>query len=526
MLDDAIILAVASPPGQGARGIVRLSGVGSFGLLALLAADEIPARRGVYRTRLRLPGGAPALLPCLALCFPAPASYTGEDIVELLLPGNPALLERVIDAFLAASRMHPGLDVRRAGPGEYSARAFLNGRLSLAQAEGVAAAIAARSDAELQAAALLARGEAGEFARQIADQLAEALALVEAGIDFTDQEDVVIIAPADLLVRLTDVARTLRARLDRAVGVESLQAIPWVVLAGAPNAGKSTLFNALLGRNRAVVSAVAGTTRDVLTEPLVVSHPPSAVSHQFSALRGQPTDMIPPPITDHPLSPAASVPGSPSAAEVMLVDAAGLDDAGVNFLDDAMRQAASDALRRAELILLCVPYGDSLPESIARSRIDPADPRVLVVRTKADVASQESPDSRHQPSAGSRHLHPGHRDAMTDGQQPVTVCALTGLGLDDLRAAIAGCLAGRAVALAADALALQPRHESGLRAALASVEEAAAMVEAQAPRRVLVAPELIAAGLRSALDELAEVAGDVTPDDVLGRIFGRFCIGK
>lgn len=494
MLDDSIILAVASPPGRAARGLVRLSGAGSFDLLPRLAQGCGDASRGARPVRLRLsPSDGGAELPCLALHFPGPASYTGEDVIELFLPGNPVLLERVIDALLDAAD-GVGLAARRAGPGEFTARAFLNGRLSLTQAEGVAASIAARSDAELRAAALLTGGELGNFARSLADDLADALALVEAGIDFTDQEDVIVMAPADLLGRLTDIGGRLRARLDRAVGFESLQAIPWVVLAGAPNAGKSTLFNALLGRPRAVTSALAGTTRDVLVEPIVVSRQPSTISRQ-------------------------------PEAEVMLVDVAGLDDAAGSFLDAAMRDAARQAIDRAELVLLCVPGDAPTPGAEALRWIDPADPRVLMVRTKADAGRGQPSSRSHQPSAVAQPRTADHWESTT-GHGPISVSAHTGEGLEALRVAIAERLAGRAVSLAADALALQPRHESGLRAALASIEEAAALLAPRKQERALAAPELIAACLRSALDDLAEVAGDITPDDVLGRIFGRFCVGK
>ena len=282
-----------------------------------------PWTRGVRPARFV---GPVTRMPVLLLAFPAPRSYTGQAAVELSLPGNPVLLERIVDELIESARGR-GIDARRAEPGEFTARAFLSGRLSLTQAEGVAATIAARSDADLSAARLLSSGDMGTLARRLADDVAAALALVEADIDFTDQEDVVAIAPADLLERLDPVERAIDDQLSRAVGREHLDAIPWVVLTGAPNAGKSTLFNALLGHERAVVSSEAGTTRDVLTEPLALAGPR---------------------------------PGHGTRPEVMLVDLAGRDPS-YDPLNRQMQEHARAAIERAELILHCAPIGEPTP---------------------------------------------------------------------------------------------------------------------------------------------------------------------
>ncbi len=428
----AVILAVASPPGRSLRGIVRVSGPACFALLGtdLHGADRA---RGARPARLHADG---LDLACLALFSPAPRSYTGEASVELQLPGSPPLLDRVIDALLASGRLR-GIAARRAEPGEFTARAYLNGRMTLTEAEGVAATIAARSDAQLRAAGLLSAGRLATMAHELAERLARSLALVEAGIDFTDQDDVVAIAPDDLCTQLSLVRHRVDAVLEHAVGSEQLEAIPWVVLAGPANAGKSTLFNALLGHRRAVVSSVAGTTRDVLTEPLTI---------------------------DTPHGPA----------EVMLVDIAGADSAAGD-LDEKMQDAAARAINRADLVIRCA-----------------------------------------------RGLAP----APADDEIPVHVDALTDTGLDDLRHRIAERLADRAVSLSADTLALLPRHEAALRSAQRNLLDALDLVEPIRDQQTLSQPELVAASLRMALDELAGLAGDVTPDDILGRIFATFCVGK
>jgi tRNA modification GTPase len=451
------ILAIASPPGRSARGIVRISGPGTLALLDQ-GADDPGACSGARRMLIE-----PFGLPCLALLFRGPRSYTGDDSAELQLPGNPALLERVIDGLLARARRR-GLDARRAGPGEFTARAFLNGRLTLTQAEGVAATIAARSDAELRAAALLRSGRLGSLAESLADRVAAALALVEAGIDFTDQDDVIAITPDDLRRRLQAVHDEMASVLKRAVPMEHLEAIPWVVLAGPPNAGKSTLFNALLGRERAVVSPTAGTTRDVLAEPL-------------------------------------KVPTAHGEAEVMLIDLAGLDESNADPLHRLMQAHARRAMDRAELTLVCVPP-DAAPA--------PAAPRQIVVRTKADGRQPCS-----TPATGTG-----------DGGAAIVVSARTGAGLAALRTEIGRHLTNRAVSLSADAAALSPRHEAALRSACEHVSEALLLLQQVEPAAMIEQAEMVAALLRTALDDLGSFAGRITPDDVLGRVFASFCIGK
>ncbi|MCI0675647.1 MAG: 50S ribosome-binding GTPase [Phycisphaerales bacterium] len=405
-------------------------------------------------------------LPVYALRFPGPHSYTGEDSIEIQLPGNPILLERVIDALIDSADQR-GIEARRAFPGEFTARAYLNGRISLTQAEGVAATIAAQSDAQLRAAQMLTGGRLGSFAHDLADDLASALALVEAGIDFTDQEDVIAIAPADLLDRLTNLKQRIDDQLNRSVGTEQLQTIPWVVLAGEPNAGKSALFNALLGRERAVVSPTAGTTRDALCEPLTIS-------------------------TAH------------GPAEVMLVDLAGLDDQDAAAINRAMQSAARQALDRAELILQCVPMNENQPPSIADNQV--------LVRTKSDLPP--TLPTQHSASSGGGTQH------------SLAVSAFTGRNLEVLCQMIANRLADRAVSLAADALSLQPRHEAALRSAAVNLSAAIDLVAPIRADRSLGNPELLAASMRSALDDLSSLAGDITPDDILTRVFATFCIGK
>ncbi len=445
------IVAVSSPPGRSTRGLVRTSGTAALALARSVGAiDFADEPRGLYRGRFDLGSTS---FPVLVLIFRGPRSYTGDDIVEFFAPGHPVLLERMVDRLIdiGTAQEHA---VRRAEPGEFTARAFFRGRLTLTQADGVAATISARSDAELRAAHLMSNDALGQFALELAGQLARALALVEAGIDFTDAEDVVPIAPADLCAELTAMKQAIAAQLDGAVGTEVLEAIPWVALAGPPNAGKSTLFNALLRRPRAIVSPERGTTRDVLVEPLVVS-------------------------------------GAHGPAEVLLADVAGEED-GVRPIERAMQEARHGAQQRAELVLRCVPPDEAPPDAGLNE---------LIVLTKRDLRD----------------------DAMPVTTDSLAVCARSGDGVDELRRAIATRLADRAVSLSGGELVLRPRHDRALR--LAEQELDAAQVLAQSGG-LRTAPELVAAALRLALDEIGVLAGTMSPDDVLDHVFGSFCIGK
>ncbi len=458
-MSNAPIIAVSSPPGRSHRGLIRITGPDLAPLIdAVLNPSPTPRTLTTCTLKaqglpssLKAPGLPSRGLPVLALYHRGPHSFTTHDVLEIQCPGNPALLDRLLHRLLDAMRQTLGVG-RIAEPGEFTQRAFLAGRIDLTRAEGIAATISATADAQLAAARLLRTGRLGQWAVELVDRFAQALALVEAGIDFVDQDDVTPIAPRALDGRLDDARRTIESLLKRSRSWSAIEALPWVVLVGPPNAGKSTLFNALLGRTRAVVSDVAGTTRDVLTEPLRIGD-----------------------------------------GEVMLVDIAGLDRPE-QMLDHAMQAAARDAIDRAELIVLLDPEMPPPREDVA----------VVRVRPKADL-----PGPRRGPAV-----------------EAVEVSGVTGQGLDELRARIAAALRDRAVSLAGEMLALQPRHEAQLRAALGAVHSARQMLAGQIDSPQLQEMELIAGVMREALDHLAALGGQMTPDDVIGKIFATFCIGK
>jgi tRNA modification GTPase len=347
---------------------------------------------------------------------PGPSSYTGDDVVELLVPGGEAILGRIMNGLVREAEGH-GTPLRHAGPGEFTARAYLNGRIDLLQAEGIAEAIRAETDSQLRAAHLMSDGGLGSVAGSLVEELTRLTALVEAGIDFTDQEDVVAIANESLVDALDAHLAELDRRLRGAASMERLESVPRVVLAGPPNAGKSSLFNALVGSERTVVAAVEGTTRDVVTEPLRIP-------------------------TDH------------GDLEVLLSDLAGFDATDATgtatdpLIEQAMQAHARDAVERADLVVRCTAPGQE-PVSL------PPDIRCLEVMTKSDL--------------------PGARGAGL----PVSV--RTGSGVDALLTSIAARMGGNSNVLAAGVFALTHRHRETLERTMDAMQQARDLATQAAP---------------------------------------------
>ncbi|OAB62392.1 hypothetical protein AY599_09080 [Leptolyngbya valderiana BDU 20041] len=445
----SIIVAPATPMAPGRRAVVRLSGIGVFDAVDALATSPIDRSRGVGPVRLRLPVGE---LPTLAVRLSGPHSYTGEDTIEIFLPGSPTVVTALVRALIA----QPG--VRHAEAGEFSARAYLNGRLSLEQAEGVAATIAASTDAQLEASHRLLSGQSGRRYAAMVDQLASLLALVEAAADFSEEEHVVPIAAGTLHARLQTLHDALHREMTGRSGKESLSARPLVVLAGAPNAGKTSLFNALLGRTRSVVSSIEHATRDAVVEPLRLEHP----------------DL--------------------GAIECELADLPGLQDQSIALLADdeqaSVQSVIDAAMEQADLVLLCDPEAryDSIGTGHATIRL----------RTKADAVG-------------------------VDAAGAMAVSVRTGLNLDSLRLAIAEALDQARQDVNAGLL---PRHHALATTALHSLHRAIESVSDDPPEGLPAEGELVAAEMRLALDALGELGGKVSPDEVLGRIFASFCVGK
>jgi tRNA modification GTPase len=451
------IVAIASPPGKGAIGIVRVSGPDvprvAHGIVGRLPAPRV-AELGVFRAA---DGGG--LDQGLALYFPAPASFTGEHVLELQGHGGAIVLDGIVRRLLE-------LGCRPARPGEFSERAFLNGKLDITQAEAVADLIDASTDAAARAAVRSLQGEFSARVQELQAQLTELRAYVEAAIDFPDEE-IEFLAQAALAQRLTGLFAGFESLTAAARQGTLLRDGLTVVIAGKPNAGKSSLLNRLAGYDAAIVTALPGTTRDVLRERLQID--------------GMPLHLI-------------DTAGLRAAADVIEAEGIRRAEREMRHADRLLyvvdantfgaSAAAGDATARLAVELARLPHG--IPVTVVFNKID-----VLGVPLHADLAATPA---------------------------RIDLSAATGAGVGRLRdhlKAIAGFRGADAGTLSA-----RRRHLDALTRARAHVESAA---QALTSRR---GAEFFAEDLRLAQQALGEITGEFTSDDLLGTIFGSFCIGK
>lgn len=445
------IAAIATPPGRGAVGMLRLSGPLAPRICEMLAGALPPPRQAVLRNfvdnaGLRIDQG-------LLLYFPAPRSYTGEDVIEFQGHGGPMVLSLLLQAACAAG-------ARPARPGEFSERAFLNGCLDLAQAEAVADLIDASSRSAVRAALHSLQGEFSRRVQGLLDELIAVRADLEAALDFAD-EDVPWITPQTLHDRIAGLVEIITDLMREAAQGRRLREGMTVAIAGQPNVGKSTLLNRLAGAEAAIVSPHAGTTRDLLREHI-------------------------------------SVDGLP----LTVVDTAGLRDSADPVEQEGVRRAWG-ALEKAELILFLADDRDGLTDADQQllARLPP-DVETLLLFNKCDL------------SGGT----PG-RSRDPQGRVSLRLSAAAGLGLELLAAEIRRA-AGFSGSGAEGLFTARTRHMEALRHAQASLR----LARAHAAKTT--APELIAEELRLAQQALDEITGRFTSEDLLGRIFSSFCIGK
>lgn len=471
-LDDTIV-ALSSGWVPSPIGVLRLSGPQAVELVRSIVSGPfaVPAGAvpGLSDVMVRV---SPEIeLPATLLVFLAPRSYTGQDLVEIHTVGSLPLLRE-----LAGRLIDRG--ARRALPGEFTARAFLNGRLDASQVDGVFALIHAADGAAARQAARRSRGAYGQRIRDLGERLADLLARVEAGIDFVEEEDVRFItaeqlgsAVEELLAELSDFDTDGRDR--------GQAGRPHIALAGLPNAGKSTLFNALIGHERAITSPILGTTRDVLSAEVLLGGVP-----------------------------------------VVLQDCAGLGG-GPEELERAAHVAAELAADQADLVLWVHDCAErwSPSESAACARI-PKSRRVLVL-SKLDRLGEQALATWDR--AGGSWSWPV--DDVGGGQSVpapgfaarVCVSAARGIGLDSLAAAAMRVLAG--------ASAGATHHVAGeLREARGALARVGGLIRDQAGD--LRSAELVALELRLALERVRTAELGPLAEDVLGRIFSQFCVGK
>ena len=485
MHDARPIAAIATAAGRGAIGVVRISGRGVASLMPALIGRSIEARRASLVPFLDAQG-AP-IDRGLALFFPGPASYTGEDSIELHGHGGPVVLRRVLARVLEAGQ---SIGLRLAEPGEFTERAFLNGKLDLAQAEAVADLIDAGSERAARAAVRALEGAFSQTVSVLASRLLELRTLVEATLDFPEEElDFLQAAQAtQQLDRCVEQLREVRAAARRgALLSEGLT----VVLVGEPNVGKSSLLNALAGAELAIVTPIAGTTRDRIAQAIQIE-----------------------------------------GVAIEVVDTAGLRDTE----DEIERLGIArswQAVARGDLILHLID-GRAVDTEAVRAieagiaaRIGRAVP-VLRVMNKIDLldAAARARLGVVASCSGSAHI-PGIEDqeppleGKQAGETGLAISALTGEGLDALRDRLLRVAGGDVGAGSETTFTARARHIEALDAAAGHLAAGQAMLAQGA-----LSLELLAEELRLAHEALGRITGRVSADQLLGEIFGKFCIGK
>ena len=462
------IVAIATAPGRGAVGIVRVSGKGLGVLVEAVCGRTLRPREATYLP-FRDAVGQP-IDQGLALFFPAPHSYTGEDVLELQAHGGPVVLQLLLARCLeAGAQAHPATGqpalpgLRVAQPGEFTERAFLNDKIDLAQAEAIADLIDASTTAAARSASRSLTGAFSHEIHALRDALIHLRMLVEATLDFPEEE-IDFLRKADARGQLSNLKQTLSQVMQRARQGALLREGIQVVIAGQPNAGKSSLLNALAGAELAIVTPIAGTTRDVVQQTIQIEGVPLHVL-DTAGLRESEDE----------------------------VERIGIARAWAHIAD------ADAVLLLHDLTRMQTPEYATEDAAIAATMAEklPASVPVIHLWNKRDAA----------PCA-----------AVPDGG--IALSARTGEGLDALRARLLQVVGWQAGA--GDGLFIaRERHLQALARAAGHLQAAGAHLEGPAPMLDLLAEEL-----RLAQNALAEITGEFTADDLLGVIFARFCIGK
>ena len=469
------IAAISTGPGVGAVSMIRVSGSESLDILGRMTVGVCFQERRMCYCKVYDPVSGVLLDQCVAVYFKGPRSFTGEDSVEIFGHGGRYVTSRLLEGVLAAG-------ARLAYPGEFSQRAFLNGRIDLSQAEAVMGVISAQGERECQEALKQLSGSVSRGIGEIRDLLIEASVWIETSIDFSDEEQFDVFPRDRILGILRDVIERLR-RLKRA-GERAKSEGFRVVIVGEPNAGKSSLFNLLLGRERAIVTPISGTTTDLIDDVLELS-----------------------------------------GERYLLTDTAGLTQSE-NPIERIGVERARVAGEHADFVIW-------IWDSVSMTSFDDSDllrvlfqrsseGRLLIVLNKSDL-TDEVPDSGgdfyqvQRPGLLSqfRSRYPEYADTAT-----VTMSAKSREGLDSVESALRAMAARYRSETGDESLVSSVRHLSLIGSALESLERAVSGLES------CLALEFPASDVREAVESLGSITGVIAADDVLSSIFGQFCIGK
>ena len=451
------IVAISTPPGRGGIGIVRLSGPEARLIAEPLLKLRHPLAPGQARFAEVLDAEKSTLDEAVVTFFAAPNSYTSEDVVEIAAHGSPVLLEYLVRQAIAAG-------ARLAEPGEFTERAFLSGRLDLTQAEAVHDLIESQT---LHQARIAAQQLGGALSRRIApikESLIKLIAELEAGVDFVE-DDLDLLTTPQILTQLNPIQTALTELAQTFSYARIVRDGFTLAIVGRPNAGKSSLFNRLVERDRAIVTAAPGTTRDLIVERV--------------AMDGIPVD---------------------------IVDTAGLRTEHTSQLDEAEAigiAKSREALADADILLLVADATQPLqPEDLDLLNSN-TNQRTILVYNKSDLLSPTATPSNEAPS----------------GLPSTQASALTGAGVAELRSRIVSLVTAGA-STSDSALVTNLRQQQAVTSALQSLTLAQIATTKNTPHEILLLD------LHEALNALDALTGTTTPDDILQRIFSTFCIGK
>lgn len=444
-------MAIATPPGRGGIGVVRLSGPDSrpMAITMLRLKHELEPGRASFAELIE-PGTGERIDEAVVTFFAKPHSYTTDDVVEISAHGSPVVLRHVVELALTQG-------ARLAEPGEFTMRAFLNGRLDLTQAEAVRDLIESQTLYQAKVAAQQLEGALSKRLQPIKKRLVDLIAVMEAGIDFAE-DDVAVLPEKKILERIAEVEQPLEALKSSFAYGRLVHEGFTLAIVGRPNVGKSSLFNRLVERERAIVTATPGTTRDLVTETV--------------ALGGIP---------------------------LRLIDTAGIRQSTEEAESIGIRKSY-EALTDADMVVVVLDSSAGLVEDdwklleAARTR------RALVAANKADL--------RRAPV-----LHP-------DGLKIISTSALTGTGIEELRAEILDAISGNRSSEQETGFLTNVRHQRLVEESLMSLAAGKRAVTGKIPH------EMIMIDLYGALRPLDAITGETTADDILNLIFSSFCIGK
>jgi len=469
-LNDTIV--ALSSPGGGARTIVRIAGDKTVEVCRRIFRGFVPkGKGGVFCGDVAI--DEELRVDAALYLFLAPHSYTGEDIAEIHIAANPAVAEALIGKLLRGG-------LRMAGPGEFTARAYLNGKIDLAQAEAVNEVVVSSNTFQLAAAEQLLSGRLSESVGQARSAIMDCLSLIEAGLDFSG-EDIEFIGRQEAVERLSGIRKQLEDLLAGGISYESVMDLPTVGVAGAPNAGKSSLVNALLGSQRSIVSHERKTTRDVLTGVLTLSH-----------------------------------------CRCVLFDCAGLVSEPEGILDELAQQAAIEALRNSTVVVFCVDASKSdWTEDCSICKWAPTK-AVIPVATKSDLLGKDALIGRVVELKG------------LFGADFLPTSAITGAGIELLREAIDKEIGGlglgsRTLPFSENVqgfVALTARHRQAVTEAIENIRGAIDEFQAGSDQGGAEVAAMMLRAAHQCICGIEQPGGADVDEQILERIFSRFCVGK